>query len=166
MQLTTDRLYLREFVAGDWPSVLAYQQEPHYLRYYLLSSRSEADAQDFVQRFVDQSHSSSDAPFSWSPPCGKMSGSSAIADYDAKQRTIGRQTSATSWRLTTWAKGMPLRLPRQCRKRRFSAGRRAGLGMRQEGRLRERTSTLTALVGHAPLWHAEGRLDQPGSAGG
>ncbi len=54
MQLTTQRLLLRDFVYGDWPAVLAYQQDPRYLRYYPWDSRSEADARAFVAMFVDQ----------------------------------------------------------------------------------------------------------------
>lgn len=50
MKLTTERLILREFVAEDWPAVLAYQSDPRYLRYY---EWTEADARSFVQRFVE-----------------------------------------------------------------------------------------------------------------
>ncbi|NLE76094.1 MAG: GNAT family N-acetyltransferase, partial [Chloroflexi bacterium] len=32
MILTTHRLRLREFVAEDWPAVLAYQSDPRYLQ--------------------------------------------------------------------------------------------------------------------------------------
>lgn len=53
MKLTTERLILREFVAEDWPAVLAYQSDPRYLRYYEWTERTEADARSFVQRFVE-----------------------------------------------------------------------------------------------------------------
>ncbi len=53
MELTTDRLHLREFVFDDWPTVLAYQQDPRYLRYYAWTERSPEDAQAFVQMFLD-----------------------------------------------------------------------------------------------------------------
>lgn len=53
MKLTTQRLVLREFVAEDWPAVLAYQSDPRYLRYYEWTERTEADVLTFVQRFVD-----------------------------------------------------------------------------------------------------------------
>ncbi|CUS06195.1 GCN5-related N-acetyltransferase [Candidatus Promineifilum breve] len=54
MELHTDRLILREFVADDWPAVLAYQSDPRYLRLYEWTARSEADVRAFVQLFIDQ----------------------------------------------------------------------------------------------------------------
>ena len=54
MRITTARLVLREFVADDWPDVLAYQRDPRYLRLYAWTDRTEAEARDFVQMFLDQ----------------------------------------------------------------------------------------------------------------
>ena len=54
MELHTDRLILREFVAGDWPAVLAYQRDPRYLRLYEWEDRAEEDVRAFVNRFVEQ----------------------------------------------------------------------------------------------------------------
>lgn len=54
MQLTTQRLVLREFVMADWPAVLAYQQNPLYLRYYEWTERTPESVQAFVQMFLDQ----------------------------------------------------------------------------------------------------------------
>ncbi len=54
MRIATDRLVLREFVTDDWPAVLAYQRDPRYLRFYRWIERTEAEARDFVQMFVDQ----------------------------------------------------------------------------------------------------------------
>ena len=54
MQLITQRLQLREFVPGDWPAVLAYQQDPRYLRYYSWETRIGADARAFVAMFVNE----------------------------------------------------------------------------------------------------------------
>ena len=54
MRITTDRLVLREFVTDDWRDVLAYQSDPRYLRFYAWTDRTEADARDFVQMFLDQ----------------------------------------------------------------------------------------------------------------
>lgn len=54
MELHTPRLLLREFVAGDWPAVLAYQRDPRYLRYYEWTDRTAGDAQHFVQMFIEQ----------------------------------------------------------------------------------------------------------------
>jgi [ribosomal protein S5]-alanine N-acetyltransferase len=54
MQLTTDRLVLREFQMEDWPAVLAYQTHPDYLQYYHWTERTEADVRAFVEMFVAQ----------------------------------------------------------------------------------------------------------------
>ncbi len=54
LELSTQRLILREFVADDWSPVLAYQQDPRYLRFYPWVERSEADAKAFVGMFLDQ----------------------------------------------------------------------------------------------------------------
>lgn len=53
MEITTLRLHLREFTFGDWPAVLAYQQDPRYLRYYEWEDRTKAEVQAFVQMFLD-----------------------------------------------------------------------------------------------------------------
>ena len=54
MFIQTERLILREFEAADGPAVLAYQNDPRYLKYYPWEDRTEADARAFVQRFLDQ----------------------------------------------------------------------------------------------------------------
>ena len=51
MELTTERLILREFRQSDWPDVLAYQSDPLYLRYYDWTDRTPEAVQDFVQMF-------------------------------------------------------------------------------------------------------------------
>lgn len=56
MELTTERLILRDFVFDDWPAVLAYQRDPRYLRYYDWTERTPEAAQRFVQMFLDQQH--------------------------------------------------------------------------------------------------------------
>ena len=56
MILTSERLVLQEFVAADWPAVLAYQQKPEYLRYYEWSGRTAEDVQEFVRMLVRQQH--------------------------------------------------------------------------------------------------------------
>ena len=52
MNLETNRLLLREFMASDWPEVLAYQADPLYLRYSSWTHRTKADVQEFVQMFL------------------------------------------------------------------------------------------------------------------
>src|SRR3972149_7398406 len=54
MQLTTERLILREFEEPDWPAVLAYQPAPLYLRYYEWTDRTPEAVQSFVHRFLAQ----------------------------------------------------------------------------------------------------------------
>jgi RimJ/RimL family protein N-acetyltransferase len=54
MQLTTPRLTLREFTPGDWPAVLAYQSDPHYLRYYEWTERTPEAVRQFVGVFLAQ----------------------------------------------------------------------------------------------------------------
>jgi len=54
MELTTERLKLRDFREGDWPAVLAYQSDPLYLRYYEWAERTPEAVQEFVQMFIDQ----------------------------------------------------------------------------------------------------------------
>lgn len=53
MQLETERLILRDFVAEDWQAVLAYQVDPLYLRYYPWTERTAEDAQSFVRMFCE-----------------------------------------------------------------------------------------------------------------
>ena len=52
MQITTERLLLREFEPDDWRAVLEYQRDPLYLRYYPWEDRTENDARDFVGMFL------------------------------------------------------------------------------------------------------------------
>jgi ribosomal-protein-alanine N-acetyltransferase len=54
MQISTDRLILREFRESDWPDVLVYQQDPRYLRFTPWTERTPEAGQDFVQMFLDQ----------------------------------------------------------------------------------------------------------------
>ena len=54
MQLTAERLLLREFVEDDWPAVLAYQSDLRYLRFYEWAERTETDVRAFVQMFLSQ----------------------------------------------------------------------------------------------------------------
>jgi ribosomal-protein-alanine N-acetyltransferase len=53
VQLSTNRLLLREYVESDWQSVLEYQRDSRYLRFYAWNDRTEADVRAFVQAFID-----------------------------------------------------------------------------------------------------------------
>lgn len=52
--LETERLLMRDFIESDWEAVLTYQSDPLYLRYYHWTDRTEAEARDFVQMFINQ----------------------------------------------------------------------------------------------------------------
>jgi ribosomal-protein-alanine N-acetyltransferase len=54
MQLTTERLILRDFVADDWVAMLAYEVDPLYLRYYHWTERTPEGVKEFVGWFLDQ----------------------------------------------------------------------------------------------------------------
>lgn len=53
MIIETPRLRLREFRKRDWVTVLHYQSDPLYLRYYPWVQRTEADVRDFVGQFLE-----------------------------------------------------------------------------------------------------------------
>ena len=59
MEITTERLLLREFLPDDWGAVLAYHQDARYSEYYPWSDRTESDAKGFVQWFLDEQAESS-----------------------------------------------------------------------------------------------------------
>ena len=52
MELTTERLHLRELKQDDWHEVLAYQSDPLYLRYYKWTDRTPEAVQEFVQMLI------------------------------------------------------------------------------------------------------------------
>jgi len=53
MILTTERLILRDFVEADWATLLAYQQDPLYLRYNEWTERTSEAVREFVKMFLD-----------------------------------------------------------------------------------------------------------------
>ena len=52
MQITTERLILREFHDEDWRDILRYQLDPEYLRFYAWDGRGEDDVRAFVAMFT------------------------------------------------------------------------------------------------------------------
>jgi RimJ/RimL family protein N-acetyltransferase len=50
--LTTNRLLIRDFTENDWPTVLAYQSHPDYLKYTSWESRTPTDVQNFIRLFI------------------------------------------------------------------------------------------------------------------
>ena len=53
MQLTTQRLVLREFDERDYLAMLAYQSDPRYLEYYPWTERQPEDVRQLLQSFFD-----------------------------------------------------------------------------------------------------------------
>lgn len=54
MFLTSERLLLRDFAESDWEAVLAYQQDPLYLRYNEWTSRTADEVRQFLGIFLNQ----------------------------------------------------------------------------------------------------------------
>ena len=52
MLIRTERLVLREYTDQDWPTVLAYQSDPRYLRYYPWTERDETSVKDLIGHFL------------------------------------------------------------------------------------------------------------------
>jgi RimJ/RimL family protein N-acetyltransferase len=53
MKLETERLILRDFVKDDWQRVLEYQSDPLYLRYNKWTERTPEAVQEFVDWFIN-----------------------------------------------------------------------------------------------------------------
>ena len=102
MRLETPRLLLREFVADDWPAVLAYQSDPLYLRYYYWTERTAADVRDFVQMFLDQQAEQPRTKFQLALVLkaeGRLIGNCGIRinDPDQREANIGYELESRSW---------------------------------------------------------------------
>jgi ribosomal-protein-alanine N-acetyltransferase len=156
MELTTERLILREFRVSDWPDVLAYQADPLYLRFYEWTGRTPEAVQEFVQMFLDQQQEQPRTKFQLAVTlksnhqligtCGIR-----IASADAHEGDIGYELSPKHWGqgyATEAAGGMvqfgfaELRLHRiwsWCIADNVGSARvLEKLGMRLEGRLRDK----------------------------
>jgi RimJ/RimL family protein N-acetyltransferase len=155
MELTTERLILREFKQDDWPDILAYQSDPLYLRYYDWTDRTPEAVQEFVQMFLGHQQEKPRIKFQLAV-CLKSSqqliGNCGIRlkSADAHEGDIGYELSPNHWgngyateaaraivafgfvhlrlhRISSWCVADNL----------GSAHVLEKLGMRQEGRLRE-----------------------------
>lgn len=156
MLLTTDRLILREFEEGDWEAVLAYQSDPRYLRHYAWSERAEEDARAFVRLFVGWQGEEPRRRFQLAiVPRGeeRLIGNCGlrVTDPVAREAEIGYELDPRGWGrgyATEAARAMlafgfgTLRLHRvtaRCLAENVASARvLERLGLRQEGRLRER----------------------------
>jgi RimJ/RimL family protein N-acetyltransferase len=102
MQLHTPRLLLREFVADDWPAVLAYHNDPLYLRFYHQTEETEAGAKDFVQMFLGQQVEQPRHKFQLAmvlKSTDELIGNCGIRVNDPKQgeANIGYELSSAHW---------------------------------------------------------------------
>lgn len=102
MILTTSRLILRDFVAEDWPAVLAYQCKPLYLRYYDWTGRTPEQVQEFVQMFLDQQQATPRIKFQLAitlKGSGQLIGNCGVrmAHAEAHQADIGYELDPDHW---------------------------------------------------------------------
>jgi RimJ/RimL family protein N-acetyltransferase len=102
MILATDRLVLRQFVAEDWPAVLAYQADPAYLRYYAWSGRTEADVRAIVARFVEWQAEQPRLKFQLAmtlKESGELIGSCGVrlGEEDAPEAEVGYELAPMQW---------------------------------------------------------------------
>ncbi len=104
MRLETERLVLRDFVIEDWPTVLAYQRDPRYNRYYpdRWVDRSDDEVRAFVQRLIDCQHESPRRTFQLAitlPETGAVIGNCGVrrkpgTEWDAE---IGYELNPEHW---------------------------------------------------------------------
>jgi RimJ/RimL family protein N-acetyltransferase len=102
MILTTERLLLREFVESDWEAVLAYQQDPLYLRYNEWTSRTEAEVRGFVQMFLDQQRQAPRIKFQFAvtlKPTGQLIGNCGVrrTAAEAREGDLGYELDPRFW---------------------------------------------------------------------
>ena len=102
MEITTERLVLREFTESDWSDVLAYQVDPLYLRYYEWTERTPQAVQEFVQVFLDQQQERPRIKFQLAvtlKPDLQLIGTCGIrlASADAHEGDIGYELSPKHW---------------------------------------------------------------------
>ena len=156
MILTTERLVLREFRATDWPAMLAYQNDPRYLRYYEWTERTPEDVRAFIQRFLDQQQDNPRFKFQLAitlKGSDELIGNCGVrmASADAREADIGYELAPEYWGrgyATEAARAIvqfgfahlrPHRISAWCIAENVGSARvLEKLGLRQEGRLREK----------------------------
>lgn len=155
MQLTTDRLILREFQPSDWPAVLAYQSDERYLRYYAWTGRTPEAVQAFVRMFLEQQQAQPRTRFQLAVTLkadGRLIGNCGVRldapgsatgniGYELDPDYWGRGYATEAARAIVHFGFAELRLRRiwaECVAENAASARvLEKLGMRQEGRLRE-----------------------------
>lgn len=156
MELTTDRLRMREFRLDDWPAVFAYQVDPQYLRYYEWESRTAEEVQAFVAMLEALQHETPRTKFQLVielKSTGKLIGNCGIrlTAHGSHEANIGYELAPVHWR-----KGYGSEAAREMVRFGFeelklqrveaeivadnlgSAGVLTNVGMREEGRLRNK----------------------------
>ena len=102
MEIETRRLILREFRMDDWSAVLAYQSDARYQRYYPLTERTPAQAQEFIHMFLDQQQEEPRRKFQLAATLktnSKLIGNCGIRmdTADAHQADIGYEFAPEHW---------------------------------------------------------------------
>ena len=102
MHLETKRLLLREFTEADWPAVLAYQNDPRYLRYYHWTERTAEDVQAFLQMFLDYQRERPRKNFQLAMVLkehGQLIGNCGVRinDADLREANIGDELASQHW---------------------------------------------------------------------
>jgi [ribosomal protein S5]-alanine N-acetyltransferase len=102
MILSTERLILRDFVEDDWPAVLAYQQDPLYLRFYDWTGRTPAEVREFVLMFVGNQQEVPRTKFQLAvtlKPDGQLIGNCGIRRKSAEaiEADIGYELNPRYW---------------------------------------------------------------------
>jgi ribosomal-protein-alanine N-acetyltransferase len=155
MEITTERLILREFQYEDWPDILAYQSDPLYLRYYDWTDRTPESVQNFVRGFLAQQKEQPRIKFQLAVALrsnGQLIGNCGIRlnSVNAVEGDLGFELSSKHWGCgyaTEAARAMAAfgftelnlhRIWSRCIAENVgSAHVLKKLGMRQEGRLRQ-----------------------------
>ena len=102
MLLTTERLILRDFVQSDCEAVLAYQQDPLYLRYNEWTSRTAEDVRQFVQVFLDHQKQVPRIKFQFAvtlKPTGQLIGNCGVRrdSAQAQEADMGYELDPRHW---------------------------------------------------------------------
>lgn len=160
MLINTPRLLLREFNPDDWQLVLAYHNNPRYLRFYPQEAENEIQVRAFVQRFVDQAQELPRQKYQFAicleysgqliGNVGVRLGGLGLREPEARQGDIGYEIDPAFWGqgyATEAAQAMldfgfqSLHLHRiwaRCLAENLASQRvLEKIGMRQEGRLRQ-----------------------------
>jgi ribosomal-protein-alanine N-acetyltransferase len=156
MEIRTERLLLREFVAADWQDVMDYQTDPRYLQFYAWESRTDQDVQWFVRMFLDMQTEKPRTKYQLAitlPESGRLIGNCGVrkASADATEAELGYELAPDVWGhgyATEAAYAMVSfgfrelgvhRICAYCNADNLASARvLERLGMQREGRLRER----------------------------